>query len=647
MVVGFVIMCASRDSRSGKIAGFAIFCAGSFVWLTGHYSCEAESYGKSQNPSHLAILLDYVKVPSGTFIVLRRAKSPARVIVASSEPIAKSGLVNEGLLPGNRVAVSDESTEPNEREIYVNRGFDVRRNCFTHVRDFGLRDALGIDVWFDGSRQVKKAGVWWPLAMSPHLQDRFLRDYDGGGSSIVHQVKNTMGESVSVGWRKIIYDKFQSLNIRLCLNSFQGQPRAFNIYQCSGVQQSGIRTLSEQRSLASHADGLSLNLLQSLYTYKNASNARQKEQKVWQVFRCKQSLEVSIRLFAGPLILLVGCFVIYHSKGRARDVVGGLLVAGGLACYGFPLYHQEDCPDDSNVFHGDKLYHKNYLTSLTLCNTFSDMANVLPFDKQVAAISALAEGSSIRSIERMTGVHRDTVMRLGLRVGEGCAALLDGKMRNLPCERLEFDEVWGFIGKKERHLRPGDDPQYGDVWTFCAIDADTKLVPSFRCGKRDLKTAKAFVADVASRIPNRIQISADALRAYQDAIEQVYGADVDFGQIIKTYEHDHVQHPELKYSAPKFVGVEKRAVAGDPDMDLVSTSYVERLNATTRLHMRRLTRLTLAFSKKLENFEAAVALHFAYYNLVKRHGSLRCTPAMAAGVERDFWTVGQLIEAVA
>jgi IS1 family transposase len=273
------------------------------------------------------------------------------------------------------------------------------------------------------------------------------------------------------------------------------------------------------------------------------------------------------------------------------------------------------------------------------------MANVLNTDKQIAVISALAEGSSIRSIERITGVHRDTIMRLGVKVGQGCAMLLDSKMRDLPCQRLEFDEIWGFIGKKARHVRPDDDPQYGDVWTFCAIDAETKLVPSFRCGKRDLKTAVAFVSDVASRIPGRVQISSDALRAYQDAIEQVYGTEVDFGQIVKTYEHDHSQHPEHKYSAPKFVAVDKRAVMGSPDMDLISTSYVERLNATTRLHMRRLTRLTLAFSKKLENFEAAVALHFAYYNLVKRHGTLRCTPAMAAGIERDFLTVGDLVEA--
>lgn len=275
------------------------------------------------------------------------------------------------------------------------------------------------------------------------------------------------------------------------------------------------------------------------------------------------------------------------------------------------------------------------------------MANVLDREKQVAVISSLAEGSGIRQIERITGVHRDTIMRLGVHVGQGCAALLDRKMRGLSCEHLQFDEVWGFIGKKQRHVRPDDDQQYGDVWTFCTIDADTKLVPAFKVGKRDSATANAFVSDLASRLKNRVQISSDALRAYVEAVELAFGADVDYAQVVKTYQQDESQNPERKYSAPDFVIAEKKAVAGFPDMALASTSYVERLNGTTRLHMRRLTRLTYAFSKRLENFEAAVALHFAYYNLVKRHNTLRCTPAMAAGIERDFWTVSDLIEAVA
>ena len=275
------------------------------------------------------------------------------------------------------------------------------------------------------------------------------------------------------------------------------------------------------------------------------------------------------------------------------------------------------------------------------------MANVHSTDKQVAVISALTEGSGIRQIERITGVHRDTIMRLGMRVGKGCANLLDRKMRNLYCNHLQFDEIWGFIGKKERHCTVDDRPEVGDVWTFCAIDQDTKLVPSFKVGKRDAATANAFVADVASRLKNRVQISSDALRAYVDAVEMAFGANVDFAQIVKTYVHEEAQNAERKYSAPEFVIEEKKAVAGFPDMRMASTSHIERLNGTTRLHMRRLTRLTYAFSKKRENFEAAVALHFAYYNFVKRHNSLRCTPAMAAGIEREFWTVKDLVGAAA
>lgn len=295
---------------------------------------------------------------------------------------------------------------------------------------------------------------------------------------------------------------------------------------------------------------------------------------------------------------------------------------------------------------------QKHLTSLNFCNTLiqvsgAAMANLLNKDKQIAVISALAEGSSIRSIERITGVHRDTVMRLGVKVGKGCQSLMDAKMRGLSCRYLEFDEIWGFIGKKDKHVTVDDSPELGDVWTFCAIDADTKLVPAFRCGKRDRVTADAFVKDVASRMTNRVQISTDGLRAYVEAIEKSFGADVDYAQIVKTYTHDVEIQPNRRYSAPEIVSTEVVIFNGNPNIDRVSTSYVERLNATTRLHMRRLTRLTLAFSKKRENFEAAVGLHFAYYNFVKRHNTLRCTPAMAAGVESGFLSVGDLVEAAA
>ena len=275
------------------------------------------------------------------------------------------------------------------------------------------------------------------------------------------------------------------------------------------------------------------------------------------------------------------------------------------------------------------------------------MANKLPKDKQIAVISALAEGCSIRAISRITGIHQDIICRLGVRVGQCCARLLDQKMRDLTCRFLQFDEIWGFIGKKEKHCMPTDDPTLGDVWTFCAIDSETKLVPSYKCGKRDHRTANAFVSDVASRVKNRPQVSSDGLRAYVEAVENGFGMNVDYGMIIKNYGADKGEHhQERRYSAPEVTSMEKMVVMGYPEMDLISTSHIERLNGTTRLHVRRLTRLTYAFSKKLENFEAAVALHFAYYNFVRSHKTIRMTPAMAAGIERNFWTVADLVEAV-
>src|SRR6185369_16973335 len=277
------------------------------------------------------------------------------------------------------------------------------------------------------------------------------------------------------------------------------------------------------------------------------------------------------------------------------------------------------------------------------------MANVLSKDKQISITAALAEGSSIRSIERMTNVHRDTIMRLGVRIGQGCARLLDQKMRNLDCHRIELDEVWGYIGKKMAHVREDDDPTFGDVWTFCAIDAETKLVPAYKvASKRNTPNTIEFISDLKSRLNNRIQISSDAMNAYADAIEFVFGQDVDYAQIVKTYGTDESKYstPERKYSPSRILESEKIWIQGEPEAKYVSTSYVERLNASTRLHVKRLNRLTLAFSKKLENFEAAVSLHFARYNLVRTHSALKMTPAMAAGVERNFWSYGDLVEAV-
>ncbi len=268
-------------------------------------------------------------------------------------------------------------------------------------------------------------------------------------------------------------------------------------------------------------------------------------------------------------------------------------------------------------------------------------------DKQIAVTAALAEGSSIRSIERMTGIHRDTIMRLGVRIGQGCAKVLDQKMRGLNSKSIQVDEIWGFVGKKDRNVKETEDTdKVGSVWTFCAIDSDSKIVPSFKIGKRNHDTANAFMTDLASRLKNRIQLASDGFAPYYEAVELAWGSDVDYGQIVKSYQTEEGKYtPERKYSPPQFVSVSKYAITGNPDLLHAHTSHIERLNATTRLHMKRMNRLTLAFSKKVENFEAAVALHFCAYNFVRRHASLRMTPAMFAGIERNFWSWGDLVEA--
>jgi IS1 family transposase len=387
------------------------------------------------------------------------------------------------------------------------------------------------------------------------------------------------------------------------------------------------------------------------------SNKAQDE--IREVFRRNEATEVGWR-FVGVLVGLIGgicllCYVEFVYVDRIhvnRIVLWGLRISGGLLLsVGFfsgllPVYWDYDttygCKHNHQSHSWNTVPQKYVLTSLNYWGTLigtgrTNMAPFLDRTKQVAIISALAEGSGIRQIERITGVHRDTIMRLGVRVGQGCADLLDRKMRNLSCDHLQFDELWGFIGKKQKHVLPDDNPDCGDVWTFCAIDSDTKLVPSFKVGKRDLATANAFVGDVASRMRNRIQISTDGLPGYVEAVEHAFGMNVDDAQIVKVFESEAADAEVIR--------MDKKTFSGHPDLSLASTSHVERLNGTTRLHMRRLTRLTYAFSKKLENFEAAVALHFAYYNFVKRHNTLRATPAMAAGIERDFWTVGNLVEA--
>lgn len=259
-------------------------------------------------------------------------------------------------------------------------------------------------------------------------------------------------------------------------------------------------------------------------------------------------------------------------------------------------------------------------------------------------LSALVEGVSVRATSRMTDVSPPTILSLLVRAGEGCAALHDGLMRDLSCKRLECDEIWSFIQKKQRHVREDEDTNMvGDSWTFVAIDADTKLVPSYLVGKRTAADTSKFIADLKGRLTNRVQLSTDGLALYIDAIDDAFGCEVDYAMIVKSYESEPAGAG--RYSPPKVVSTEKTIVMGSPDEDLISTSYVERDNLTMRMQMRRFTRLTNAFSKKPRNHRAAVSLHFAHYNLCRIHQTLRVTPAMAAGVSDHVWSVQELMDA--
>jgi IS1 family transposase len=243
----------------------------------------------------------------------------------------------------------------------------------------------------------------------------------------------------------------------------------------------------------------------------------------------------------------------------------------------------------------------------------------------------------------MTGTHRDTICRLLVEVGDGCAKLMDEQLRELPCRRIEVDEIWAYVGKKQRHMTPLDDPRrVADQYTFVALDPETKIVPAYLVGKRDLPTATAFITDLSERLANRVQLSSDALAAYVEATERAFGADVDYGQEVKFYEAESVGRG--RYSPPHVTSAQRIVIAGNPNRAFISTSLIERQNLTMRMSMSRFTRLTNAFSKKIENLRAAVSLHFAHYNFVRVHRSLRVTPAMEAWVSDRLWSLDELVE---
>jgi IS1 family transposase len=264
--------------------------------------------------------------------------------------------------------------------------------------------------------------------------------------------------------------------------------------------------------------------------------------------------------------------------------------------------------------------------------------NRVPLARRIQIINALVEGNSIRSTERMTGTHRDTICRLLVEVSAGCAKLMDEEMRELACRRIQVDEIWAYVGKKQAHLTREDDrSRLGDMWTFVALDPESKLVPTFRVGKRSGANARLFMADLSERLANRVQLSLDALSTYVDAVERAFGADDDYGHEVKFYDAEPIGAG--RYAPPQVVKAERLAIMGKPDREHISTSLVERQNLTMRMSMRRFTRLTNAFSKKVENLTAAVSLNFAHYNCyVRVHRTLRVTPAMEAGVSDRLWS---------
>ena len=270
--------------------------------------------------------------------------------------------------------------------------------------------------------------------------------------------------------------------------------------------------------------------------------------------------------------------------------------------------------------------------------------NKLSPAKQAAVVAALVEGNSIRATVRMTGVAKNTVVKLLVELGAACGEYQRTKLVNLRSRRIQCDEIWSFVYAKDKNAKPAmkADGKGGDFWTWTAMDADSKLIVSWLIGPRDPGYAHAFMTDVASRLASRVQLTSDGLRLYMTAVEDAFGTDVDYAMLVKLY--GEAQEPShTRYSPASCTGTRKIIFAGNPDPKHISTSFVERQNLTMRMCMRRFTRLTNAFSKKVQNHEAAVALHFMYYNFARVHQTLRVTPAMEAGVTDDVWTLGEIV----
>jgi IS1 family transposase len=263
---------------------------------------------------------------------------------------------------------------------------------------------------------------------------------------------------------------------------------------------------------------------------------------------------------------------------------------------------------------------------------------------RVQIISLLCEGMSIRATTRLTGASKNTVAKLLVAVGHAVTAYQDKALRNLKSQRVQIDEIWSFIYCKNDNVKRAKSApaEAGDVWTWTAIDADSKLLVSWYLGARDTDAALHFLTDLRSRLANRIQLTSDGHRPYLQAVDTAFGDDVDYAMLNKIYGAD--PQGQKRYSPAKCIGAEKRKITGEPDTKHISTSYVERANLTMRMHMRRFTRLTNAFSKKMENHAATIALHSMFYNFVRIHQTLKVTPAMAAGVTDKLWEISDIVQ---
>lgn len=278
------------------------------------------------------------------------------------------------------------------------------------------------------------------------------------------------------------------------------------------------------------------------------------------------------------------------------------------------------------------------------CN-YSLKMNKLSREKQIQIVSSLCEGNSIRATVRMTGASKNTIVKLLVDLGTACAAYHNEHVCNLTAKRIQCDEIWSFVYAKQKNVPQSmkDTPGVGDVWTWVALDADTKLVLSYLVGERTLLCADLFMHDVKARLTNRVQLTTDGHKAYLNAVDNVFGADIDYAMLVKMYGNtpEGMTH---RYSPAECTGARKDVITGKPDTKHVSTSYVERQNLTMRMNIRRFTRLTNAFSKKIENHEHAIALFYMYYNFVRIHQTTRVTPAMAAGVTSHLWDIGNIVD---